>query len=78
MGTGTDAAIEAADLTLVRGELLAVPTCSRYPTRSAVIALPDQCGVRRPIHSADFARHRSGRHHMPCATVADEPAAALT
>ena len=25
MGTGTDAAIEAADLTLVRGDLLAVP-----------------------------------------------------
>ena len=25
MGTGTDAAIEASDLTLVRGELLAVP-----------------------------------------------------
>ena len=30
MGTGTDAAIEAADLTLLRGDLLAIPDVRRF------------------------------------------------
>ncbi len=34
MGTGTDAAIEAADLTLVRGDLLAVPDAIRLSRRT--------------------------------------------
>ena len=34
MGTGTDAAIEAADLTLVRGDLLAVPDAIRPSQRT--------------------------------------------
>ena len=38
MGTGTDAAIEAADLTLVRGDLLAVP--------DAIRAVPAHAGAR--------------------------------
>jgi Cu+-exporting ATPase len=34
MGTGTDAAIEASDLTLVRGDLLAVPDAIRLSRRT--------------------------------------------
>jgi Cu+-exporting ATPase len=34
MGTGTDAAIEASDLTLVRGDLRTVPTALRLSTRT--------------------------------------------
>ena len=34
MGTGTDAAIEAADLTLIRGDLLAVPDAIRLSRRT--------------------------------------------
>ena len=34
MGTGTDAAMEAADLTLVRGDLLAVPDAIRLSRRT--------------------------------------------
>ena len=34
MGTGTDAAIEASDLTLVRGDLLAVPDAIRLSQRT--------------------------------------------
>jgi Cu+-exporting ATPase len=34
MGTGADAAIEAADLTLVRGDLLAVPDAIRLSRRT--------------------------------------------
>ena len=37
MGTGTDAAIEAADLTLVRGDLLAVPDAIRLSRRTLAI-----------------------------------------
>ena len=36
MGTGTDAAIEASDLTLVRGDLLAVPDAIRLARRTLV------------------------------------------
>ena len=36
MGTGTDAAIEASDLTLVRGDLLAVPDAIRLSRRTLV------------------------------------------
>ncbi len=34
MGTGTDAAIEASDLTLVRGDLLAVPDALELSRRT--------------------------------------------
>ena len=37
MGTGTDAAIEASDLTLVRGDLLAVPDAIRLSRRTLAI-----------------------------------------
>ncbi len=34
MGTGTDAAIEAGDITLVRGDLRTVPTALRLSSRT--------------------------------------------
>ena len=50
MGTGTDAAIEASDLTLVRGDLLAVPDAigcpaARWPRSRAT------CSGRSPTTS---------------------------
>ena len=61
MGTGTDAAIEASDLTLVRGDLLAVPDAIRCPARTlATIKAQPVLGVR-----LQHRGHPAGRPRTP-------------
>ena len=61
MGTGTDVAIEASDLTLVRGDLTAAPDAIRLSRRTlGTIKTQPVLGVR-----LQRRRHPAGRHGLP-------------